>query len=285
MRERMDFILRLLRVKHWSKQAFVFLGFLFTPYWGVAIWRVFFAAFTFCIAASSVYLYNDIEDIELDRKHPTKRYRPIASGDISLKEAYLVMFLLTVLSLVLALTLSVKALFIVSLYFLINIFYSHGLKHVPYVDVFCLSQGFLLRILMGTWAIDIPPSKWILLCGTALSFFLALSKRKLEWQKHANSRPVLKHYSPRSLNIMIAASSMIFILSYVSYAVIHSFYDSPHHPLVLSLPFVLIGYGRYIYLLNAKTNIDCPVSLFIHDKISVINLFCMLAMCIRVLHA
>jgi len=287
MKAQIAFLSRLLRIKHWSKQSFVFLGFIFSAHWSEGLYNVFVAAFAFSLAASSIYLYNDIEDIEQDRKHPEKSKRPIASGDVQLSDAYLLMFVLNILSFVLALTLSLKAVFVISLYLLINIFYSNGLKHIPYVDVMCLSQGFLLRILMGTWAIDIPPSMWILLCGTALSVFLALSKRKLEWTKQQQQkevlRPVLAYYSPFMLNTLLAVSSIVFLMAYFLYAVLMTYYLSPGIKLVITLPFVAAGFSRYLYLLRHKPHTDCPVSLFLHDKVSVANLACMVVACVFVL--
>lgn len=287
MKVQLAFLYRLLRIKHWSKQSFVFLGFIFSAHWSEGLYNVFVAAFAFSLAASSIYLYNDIEDIEQDRKHPEKSKRPIPSGEVRLSDAYLLMFVLNILSMVLALTLSLKAVFIISLYLLINIFYSNGLKHIPYVDVLCLSQGFLLRILMGTWAIDIPPSKWILLCGTALSAFLALSKRKLEWTKQQQQaeiiRPVLAYYSPFMLNTLLAVSSIVFLMVYFLYAVLMSYYVNPGIKLVTTLPFVVLGFTRYVYLLRREPHTDCPVSLFLHDKYSVVNLGCMVMACLFVL--
>ncbi len=288
MKERLLFVYQLLRMKHWSKQAFVFLGFIFYPTWGDTLYKVFYAAIIFCIAASSVYIFNDIKDIDLDKQHALKRYRPIAKGDISISEAYILLYLLSAASLVLAAFISAKAVLIIAAYFVVNIFYSNGLKHIPYIDVLCLSQGFLLRILMGTWAVGIPPSSYILICGTALSLFLAISKRKLEWNKSesekGSSRPVLQFYTQTILNRLLGLSAVVFLGSYLSYAVTNSYFRAPYHPLVLTIPFVLIGFIRYIRLMNVYNTKDCPLSLFLHDKLSVINLLCMLFMCIKILH-
>jgi 4-hydroxybenzoate polyprenyltransferase len=280
---------RSLRIKHWSKQSFVFLGFLFGAFWENFFLLALIAALSFSFAASSVYLYNDIEDLERDRYHPEKAKRPLASGELSVGAAYFIIFLLNGLSFALCAFLSVKAALIISLYLLVNVFYSNGLKHYPLIDVLCIGSGFMLRILMGTWAIGITPSKWILVCGTALSLFLAFSKRKLEWQRGVAmkvlSRPVLKSYNRRLLNVFLMLSSLSFLGTYIFYAYFMSYQHSPTLHLMLTIPFVLFGFFRYLFLMSNTDVIDCPVTLFLSDRVSLINLSMLLVLSIWALHS
>lgn len=279
---------KLFRLKHWSKQAFVFLGFLFTQGWETYFYSACLAAVAFSLAASSVYIYNDIEDLTRDKAHPHKRFRPLASGEISIKVAYGYIFLLNALALLLCYFLSPKAVLVIALYLLINVFYSNGLKHYPFVDVMCIGSGFMLRILMGTWAIGIVPSEWILVCGTTLSFFLAFSKRKLEWKREPHqqflARPVLRSYTVTMLNVLLTISSIAFLGTYIAYAYQMSYVHEPKLHLMMTLPFVLFGFFRYLFLMSKTQKTDCPVSLFLSDKMSLLNLFILLCLSMSVLH-
>lgn len=279
---------KLFRIKHWSKQAFVFLGFLFTGVWEAYFYAACLAALAFSLSASSVYIYNDIEDLERDRQHSEKRNRPIASGAISIPAAYTYIFLLNTLAFLLCYFLTPKAALLIGLYLLVNVFYSNGLKHYPFIDVMCIGSGFMLRILMGTWAMGIPPSKWILICGTTLSFFLAFSKRKLEWQREPHqqflARPVLRSYSVTMLNVLLTISSIGFLGAYITYVVQMSYIHEPKLHLMVTLPFVLFGFFRYLFLMSKRHNTDCPVSLFLSDKTSLLNLCVLLCLSISVLH-
>ena len=144
--ERVRILFKLIRVKHWSKSLFVFMGFLYSAQWSAHLYAAFAAALSFSLASSSVYIYNDIHDRELDRHHPFKKNRPIAARSVSITSAIMLLILLLTLALVIAALISPSAIMIISLYLAINIIYCHGLKHKVILDVLCISSGFMLRI-------------------------------------------------------------------------------------------------------------------------------------------
>ncbi len=280
---------KLIRIKHWLKSSFVFLGLLFSDLWAEHFITVLWAALAFSLAASGVYLYNDIQDIERDRAHPLKRFRLIASGQMKPLSVWLFIAILSSLALMISFFISLKAVVIVLNYLFINILYSRGLKHIPVVDVLCIGAGFMLRILMGTWAVGISPSWWLMICGTLLSLFLAFSKRKLEYQHSSMfllslTRPALSVYSLKWLNVFLLFTAFLFLSSYFLYTVYMDFYRPVSVHLLLTLPLVLIGFFRYIYLIQREESRECPVSIFFSDQVSLVNLVFFLLLVMMLLH-
>ena len=180
------------------------------------------------------------------------------------------MSFLIILSFALSFMLSNQAVFIISLYLTINVFYSNSLKHIPYVDVLCIGSGFMLRILMGTWAINITPSNWLLLCGTTLSLFLAFSKRKLEMRLYqinkSSFRPVLEKYSNKILSIFLVLTTLLTFYSYINYVYFISKVHSKGSWLFITIPLALLGFIRYSYLIFNNSKYSCPINLFMHDR-------------------
>jgi 4-hydroxybenzoate polyprenyltransferase len=255
-------IIRLLRPHQYVKNGFVLLGLVFgqahtLAY--VAHAAIGFAAF--CMAASCVYVFNDIFDVEADRQHPVKCKRPIASGAVTLPLAWTLVSVLAVTSLALSLAIGLLAAGFIALYLVINIAYSVRLKHVVILDVFIISSGFMLRILIGTSGIGIPPSRWLLLTGLMLTLFLGFAKRRAELIKLQNAggasygavRRVLDDYSPAVLDQLTGITAACTILSYGLYTVspdtvrIHGTYA-----LFYTLPFVIYGVFRYLFLLHHR---------------------------------
>lgn len=268
-------LLRLARPYQWVKNSFVLVGLLFGNAWGdVATLRGVALVFTaFCLAASAVYVFNDIADREADRAHPHKRRRPIAAGAVAVASAYWLCGLLALAALALALLGSAVALLIVAAYLVLNAAYSRGLKHVVILDVFIIAAGFMLRILAGTLGVGIAPSQWLLLCGLMLTVFLGFAKRRAELfalevgsQDGGDQRKVLADYSPAVLDRMIAVSAAGVILSYALYTVsaetirIHG-----TDKLVWTLPFVLYGVFRYLWLLHREGGGGDPTRELLRD--------------------
>ena len=255
-------LIRLARPYQWVKNSFVLVGLVFGHAWGdAATWQsvgLVFAAF--CLASSAVYVFNDIADREADRAHPHKRLRPIAAGEVSVAAAAWLSGLLAAAGLTLALLASLMALAIIAAYLVLNGGYSLGLKHVAILDVFIIAAGFMLRILAGTLGVDIAPSQWLLLCGLMLTVFLGFAKRRAELmtmhEAGANGgdhRRVLADYSPALLDRMIAVSAGGVIICYALYTV--SAETALTHgtgKLVWTLPFVLYGVFRYLWLLHRE---------------------------------
>lgn len=265
-------LLRLMRPYQWVKNLFVFTGLLFGHAWHDPhlVTQAVIAFIAFCLASSAIYTFNDIIDLEQDKQHPKKCHRPLASGQVSISAAILLAALLGVSGLVLAYAAS-PAVFIILLgYALMNIAYSLWFKHVVILDVFIIATGFMLRILAGTLGVGIPPSQWLLLCGLMVTLFLGFTKRRAEIIALADDktahRKVLEHYSPVLLDKMIGITAAGLIMSYSLYTMnpdtirIHG---TPN--LIYTVPFVMYGVFRYIYLLHHQSRGGDPSHDLVRD--------------------
>lgn len=251
--------LKLLRPHQYIKNTFVFIGVLFAHQWDFyslswALW----AFFAFSSVASAVYILNDIVDIEADKAHPTKCQRPLPSGKISVFWAKVLMSILLCIAFIPLLLIKKWLLvLILFIYFIMNIAYSLYLKHVVLLDVFIISAGFMLRILAGTWGLEIEPSEWLLLCGMMLTLFLGFSKRTSELMQSEQSeqafktstRKVLAEYNYGLLNQLTAICAACTVMSYGLYTVsINTIQLHGTHQLIYTLPFVIYGIFRYLYM-------------------------------------
>jgi 4-hydroxybenzoate polyprenyltransferase len=255
--------LRLIRVHQYIKNSFVILGFLFYKNQSIQIATYVFGVFlAFCLAASCVYVFNDVIDVEADRLHPTKRNRPIASGAITISHAWLLSGVLAVIACGVSLIVSWLAFILIAIYLVINVAYSLHLKHVVILDVFIISAGFMLRILIGTVGVGIHPSQWLLLTGLMITLFLGFAKRSAELltlknagkTDRASVRRVLDDYSPEVLNQFTAITAAGTILSYGLYTVsADTVMMHGTNSLFYTLPFVIYGMFRYLYLLHHQS--------------------------------
>ncbi len=247
----------LVRPHQWLKNGFVVLGLVFSHRWheGPLLLAVGCAFLSFCAMASAVYVFNDIVDVDADRRHATKRRRPIASGTISEPVAKALCALLAVTALALAALVSQSALALVACYAVMNVAYSFSLKHIVIVDVFVISAGFMLRILIGTLGVGIPPSSWLMLCGMMLTLLLGFGKRRAELMlappDGAPTRKVLAQYDLSLVDQLLSMTAACAIISYSIYTV------SPEtvrlhgtDKLVYTVPFIVYGIFRYLFLLH-----------------------------------
>ena len=265
-------IYSLLRISHWSKAIFVFLGVIYSgdpSYWG----RALLAALAFCLIASAVYIYNDLRDIEEDKFHPHKSHRPLASGNVTVAFALVMLVICILLGLSLGFSMSKTLFKILFTYIVINLFYNHWLRRIPLFDVLCIASGFMLRILAGTIGIGLPITWWLTITATLLSLFIALCKRRLELQLgfKKSHRAVLHKYNRHVLDILIASTASSCFISYLLYTVYardQLFY------FLWTLPFCAIGLWRFAHLALVGGNNDDPLSLFLHDSLSRLNLLC-----------
>ncbi|MDE2309356.1 MAG: decaprenyl-phosphate phosphoribosyltransferase [Betaproteobacteria bacterium] len=265
-------LLRLMRPHQWVKNAFVFTGLLFGHAWhdpGM-VSRVVIAFVAFCLASSTVYIINDIIDLEQDRHHPKKNLRPLVAGQVSITAAIILAAALGALGFGLAFVASKIVVIILVAYALMNVAYSLRLKHVVILDVFIIATGFMLRILAGTLGVGIPPSQWLLLCGMMVTLFLGFTKRRAEiialnGDKTAHRR-VLEHYSPVLLDKMIGVTAAGLIMSYSLYTMnpdtirIHGTSN-----LIYTVPLVMYGVFRYIYLLHHQSRGGDPSHDLVRD--------------------
>jgi len=264
-------IFLLLRVSSWTKAIFVLLGVFYldaTGYWSTAL----VAAFSFCLIASAVYIYNDLQDVAEDKLHPHKRYRPLASGNVSNRFAWIMLVILLLSGLGISIAVSIKLTAILGVYLVINFLYNHGLRTIPIFDVLCIASGFMLRILAGTIGIGLPPPKWLILTTTLLTLFIALNKRRLEMQLTSHTkRAVLKKYNRRLLDYFIIGTAVGCFVSYVIF-VVYTRHES--YMFLMTIPFAGFGLWRYMQLTARERGFDDPVSLFLSDAISRINFLC-----------
>lgn len=280
-------VVRAMRVSQWSKNGFVLLALIFARRLsdGTALGRTLIAFVAFCLASSAVYIINDLADRERDRMHPRKRLRPIASGQLSLRGAAITLTLcLTVAAgLVAFLTLTAppdladpyrrwggsQLLFALTMisYVAINLAYSFWLKHLVIWDVFIIAAGFLLRALAGAFVIPVPISTWFYICMTFLALFLALGKRRSELIRLTDQavihRQNLRQYSLGLLDQLIGIVVTAMLLTYCLYTFQG---ENSNHDLMLTIPVVLFGTFRYLYLMYAHAEGDQPDEVLWRDK-------------------
>jgi 4-hydroxybenzoate polyprenyltransferase len=242
-------LIRLMRPHQWVKNAFVFAGLVFSQQWrDLALdWRVASAFAAFCCLSSMVYIINDWHDSASDALHPAKRHRPLASGAVSAPAALLLALLLLVGGLLIARSNDVL-LVLLAIYAASNLAYSWRLKHVPVVDVSILASGFMLRLLAGTVAVGIPPSRWLLLTGIFVALFLGFSKRKAEsFHEEASQRAVLEHYPSALLDTFIAVTMTATLTTYSLFATSPEAQLQHGERLLYTVPVVIFGMLRYTY--------------------------------------
>ena len=247
-----------LRPRQWVKNVFVFAALVFAgrltdpP----AVIRVAATFLIFCVLSSAVYLINDVRDRDADRRHPTKRRRPIASGEIGTGTASAVSVVLAVAALFAAFSLSPQLGEVAAGYLVLNLGYSFGLKRVVILDVMMVATGFLMRALAGAVAIDVAISRWLVLCTGLLALFLGFVKRRQEVaasEDGSATRPILKEYSLPFLDQMISVVTGATVVAYSLYAFspeVAQKLGTTH--LGLTIPFVLFGIFRYLYLVHQR---------------------------------
>lgn len=242
-------LVRLMRPHQWLKNVFVFAGLMFSQSWGDGplVARILLTFAAFCCISSAVYILNDWRDRASDALHPIKFKRPLASGAVSVPMALSLAGVLFIAGGLLAANNRVLLL-LLGIYMVLNLAYSWGLKHVPVVDVSIIATGFMLRLLAGTLAVGIPPSRWLLLTGLFIALFLGFSKRKAESFHDANrQRAVMEGYPSSLLDTFMATTMTATILTYSLYATSPESQIQHGERLVYTVPVVIFGLLRYAY--------------------------------------
>lgn len=265
--------LRALRPHQWTKNLLVFAALLFSKHLfePEPFLRACLAFVAFCCLASAVYLGNDIADRERDRLHPKKRDRPLAKGDLSVRTAAMGALVLVLLALTVSFSLDVRLGACASFYLALNLAYSYGLKHVVILDVLAISLGFVLRALAGGYAVDVPVTEWLLVLTLLLALFLALAKRRHELTSLLEGAPshraILAEYSPYLIDQMTSVVTASVVTAYAFYTL------SPETVLKFgtaklswTLPLVLYGIFRYLYLVHQKDRGDSPTDMLLTDR-------------------
>ena len=283
-------IVRSLRPRQWAKNLFVFAGLVFsqqllTP----KAWTAGAAFLLFCALSGAIYLLNDVADAEKDRLHPEKRRRPVASGVLSRGVALAVGVALIAVALVLSFRLSFDFGLVGTAYAALLTAYSVWLKRLVILDVLTVAIGFVLRAVAGAVAIDVDISGWLLICTVLVALFLALGKRRHEYLTlHGDAaahRPILAEYSEGFLDQMIAVVTASTVTAYALYTMSPETVAKFHSRLLpLTLPFVLYGVFRYLYLLYRRQLGGNPSDLFLQDRALIVNTLCWVLALIVILY-
>ncbi len=272
-------LLRTMRPKQWVKNLFVLPPLIFAQSLRdpQMLLQAGIAFVVFCALASTIYLLNDTMDRERDRLHPLKRLRPIASGELKVQTAGVAIVVLTVLSLAGSWYLGGDFLVVALIYLGINFFYSTGLKKVVILDVMVVALGYVLRVLAGGMAIDVVVSNWLLLSTIFMALFLTFSKRRHELElldeEAAAQREVLGHYSPTFLDQMINVVTASTLMSYALWSTAPETKENfGTDTLVYTVPFVLFGIFRYLYLIHQVHDERNPTESMLSDVPFLLNL-------------
>jgi 4-hydroxybenzoate polyprenyltransferase len=271
-------IIREMRPTQWTKNVLLFVGLIFSKnlFEPELIEKAVLGFLSFCCFSSVVYIVNDVVDRESDRHHPVKCKRPIASGALPVSVAVTVAIVLTAAGTALAFYLGRQFAIVALLYLVLLVLYSFVLKRVVIVDVLILASGFVLRTIAGVEAIGVTISSWLLTCTIFLALFLGLSKRRHELvllgDKSTEHRKILAEYSPELLDQMIAVATASALISYTLYTVdadtIAKFGTSN---LIYTVPFVIFGIFRYLYLIHEKQEGGRPDKLLLSDRPILVN--------------
>lgn len=270
-------IWREFRPKQWTKNLIIFVAFFFAlgdKHQNIALtgfWTACLAFVLFCITSSSIYIFNDIRDIVLDRAHPVKSQRPIAAGRIPLPLAWSLMGILLCAGLAGSWLFSTPFGLVVTAYVLLQLVYTLWLKRVSLVDVFVIAAGFVLRVIAGGIAVNVTLSPWLLVCTFLMALFLALCKRRHEKRlttelRHVESRPSLMSSNERLLDQLIAIVAGAVIVAYAIYTqwpeTVMKFQTNR---LALTIPFVVFGLFRYLDLVYRQSKGDQPEYILLTD--------------------
>jgi 4-hydroxybenzoate polyprenyltransferase len=268
-----------MRPAQWAKNLTVlapllFAQQLFVPF---ALGRALAIFVLFCLLSSAMYLFNDFLDYEQDRVHPEKRHRPLAAGHLTRGTVMGASGVLLVFVFGGALLLGRSVLLILVGYWLLNLLYSLWLKHQVILDVFSIAAGFVLRVVGGAVAVQVEISHWLLVCTTLLALFLGFCKRRQEVLSLGNAadqhRQVLAEYDPRFLDMMIGIVTAVTVMSYALYTISEETVRKFHTDgLLATLPFVLYGIFRYLYLVYHKELGGDPTQQILTDTPFLLNL-------------
>jgi 4-hydroxybenzoate polyprenyltransferase len=284
-------ILVSLRPRQWVKNLFVFAAVIFSQNLFTGLfWRAVAVFAAFCALSGAIYLVNDVADRTKDARHPTKRHRPIASGVLPVRWALIAAVLLMAGSLVGSFALAPAVGLVALAYAALLVAYSVRLKHVVILDVLAVASGFVLRAIAGAEAVDVDISGWLVICTILIALFLALGKRRHEYVTlkgdAAAHRPILAEYSEGFLDQMIAVVTASTVTAYALYTMWPDTVAKFHTRLLpVTLPFVLYGIFRYLYLLYRRELGGNPSDLLLSDRPLLLNTVLWMAAVTAILYA
>lgn len=270
---------RTLRPKQWTKNFFVFVPLVFSgKLFDVNSLIISLRAFiSFCLVSGALYTLNDLCDLKEDQLHPVKKNRPLASGQLKKRNAFVIIAVTAATSLALAFSINLSFLLIILIYALMQTLYSSWLKHVVIIDIFIVAAGFFLRVIGGALAIKVEISSWLIICTILLALFLSMTKRRHEFlilvDKAREHRPSLKEYNPYLLDQMISVVTASTLIAYCLYTIsddtVRKFGS---RNLIFTTPFVLYGIFRYLYLVHQKDQGGTPEEMILRDKPLLVNI-------------
>lgn len=270
---------QLLRVKHWVKNLFLFIPVFFAG--DIFVYKnypsLLLGFIAFCLVASAVYILNDFKDIEVDRKHPSKKERPLASGAVALKEGFILFILLLILSCGVAFYINTYFLIIVLTYFGLNIAYSLGLKHISILDILILAFGFVLRVIGGGLIVGVSVSEWLIIMVFLLAVFLGLAKRRDDILMFNESGKVFRkasqYYNLEFTNACLTMLSAIICVAYLMYTISDEVIQKFQSNYVYwTSIFVLAGIMRYLQITLVENNSASPTKVLYSDKFIIFTL-------------
>ncbi len=265
-------LIKTMRLRQWPKNVFILAAIVFdrqltNP---ISVFHSIAGLFIFCILSSAVYIINDLVDIEADRQHPKKRFRPLASGRLSKSYALTALVILLIVCFPCAYLLSPGFFLIALVYFGLNLLYSFWFKHIPLIDILILASFYVIRVGAGVTLIEVQRfSPWLYVVSTLLALFIGFGKRRGELLLSAGgsqtSRRVLEGYSIPFLDQLITIVSSTTIIAYSLYT-----FSAPNipdnHAMMLTIPFVIYGIFRYLYLIQICKEGGAPDELFLTDR-------------------
>jgi 4-hydroxybenzoate polyprenyltransferase len=265
--------IKLLRPKHWVKNAFLFIPLFFAGeiFNTQKLFHLLVAFVAFSLIASSIYIINDYKDIEADKQHPVKCKRPLASGAISKTTALLLFALCILLGTVIASCVSGKFMFVLGIYFVLNLLYCFGLKNISILDIMILSTGFVLRVKSGGVTADVAMSEWLTIMIFLLALFMAIAKRRddilIKQDSGKEMRKAASGYNMDFLNIMLALVSAVMIVCYLMYTISPETQARFHtYRLYYTTLFVIGGLLRYLQITYVENNTGSPTKILYKDR-------------------
>lgn len=271
---RMPAVLRLIRVQQWVKNLFLFIPIFFAGQFftnTAALVHLGFGFLAFSFIASAIYVINDYQDVEDDRKHPVKKFRPLAAGEIGTQTAILITAILFVTGFGIAWFLDGWFMVILGTYFIFNISYSMGLKDFPLIDIFIIALGFLFRTVAGGVVAAVPVSQWLMIMVFLLALFLALAKRRDDIVLHLASgkrmRKSVKNYNLEFLGACLTMVAGIIIVAYLMYTISDEVITRMGTPyLYFTSVFVIAGLMRYLQITMVENDSGSPTRILYKDR-------------------
>jgi 4-hydroxybenzoate polyprenyltransferase len=267
-------LIRTMRPKQWTKNVIIYAGLVFDGQLFIAdsFVRVTVSFILLCLAASTIYIINDLVDIERDRQHPKKKYRALPSGQLPVSVATAAAILIPVSITIIAATYSLSFSIILMIYIVLNILYSFRLKHIVLIDVMTITAGYVLRVAGGVLVIHVAKfSPWLYALIALLALFLAISKRRQELvilaNAASNARPIFREYNLPLLDDMLRTVTTATLIAYILYAI-----EAPSVLLagtnlaLVTVPFVMYALFRYLYLIHVKGEGGAPDEVLLRDR-------------------